>query len=102
MKKALFLSAALVLGLGGCASAPTASQADATAAIQAAEASAKQAASADYEWTTTGPLIKQAKAAMAKGDYAAAVTLAQKAQRQGENAVAQSQSQQGATGPRMN
>lgn len=99
------LAASLNLGLAGCAtteSMPSTSKADATMAIAAAQAAAKQANAMHFEWNTTGKLIKQAEAAATKGDYAQAVKLADKAKHQGEYAQQQAISQSHATGPRMN
>ena len=62
--------------------------------IAAAEHAQKKAASVDGEWRDTGKLIKQAKAAQAEGNYAQAVKLANKAERQGELGYEQAHSQE--------
>lgn len=64
----------------------TGSAADAIAAAKAANTKAKKE---NYEWRDTGKLIKKAEKAMKDGDDAAAIKLANKAQRQAENAVKQ-------------
>lgn len=92
MKKSLLTLALSTLLAAGCASQPAAKQvtsSEAAAAIEAAQASAAQAAKVHYEWRDTGKLIKEAKAAAADKDYAQAVKLANKANRQGQAAVAQ-------------
>ena len=61
------------------------------AAYTAADAARKKAASVEYEWNTTAPLLKKAQAAAATGDYAKAIKLATEAKKQGEIAYAQSQ-----------
>ncbi|MEJ2509538.1 MAG: SoxXA-binding protein [Gammaproteobacteria bacterium] len=100
MKKLLCIAA--LLAVSACASTPSASQADASAAIQAAQKSYQHAQSVDFAWRDTGKIIKKAKSLEGKGDYAAAVKLANKAKRQGELAYQQYLAQQGASGPRMN
>ena len=62
------------------------SAADAIAAAKAANAKAKEE---NYEWRDTGKLIKKAEEALKNGDEAGAIKLANKAQRQAENAVKQ-------------
>ena len=71
------------------AAAPLASQAatDAaasTAAIAAAEQARKAAAKVEGEWRDVGKILKKAKQAADKGDYATAVKLADKARDQAE------------------
>ncbi|MCP3867730.1 MAG: SoxXA-binding protein [Gammaproteobacteria bacterium] len=61
--------------------------------IDAAEAARKKAASVESEWTTTGKLIKKARAAESKGDYDKALGLAKEARLQGEIAYQQGASQ---------
>ena len=97
--RALFITM-LVLGLAvGCASTPdetgdVADQATAEQAIADAKSANAKAKSAGVEWRDTGKMIKSAEAALAAGDYEKAVKLANKAQRQAENAVTQSKSEQ--------
>lgn len=92
---ARLISVAL-LGLGllaGCASTPETSSSDATAqaqqAIAAAKAANDQAKAVNYEWRDTGKFIKEAEAALASGDTAKAIALADKAKQQADTAVAQ-------------
>ena len=66
------------------------------AAIAAAEMETKHAAELKYEWRDTGKLIKQAKEAMDKKDYAAAQKLANKAARQSTLAIQQYHDQKNA------
>lgn len=87
---------ALVLTVAvGCASAPEQPAAsgptaeEAQAAITAAKDAYKRAEDADAAWNTTAPLIKKAEELYAKGDYAGAIKLADKARTQSENALAQ-------------
>ena len=88
----LILAGALATGCATIsASEPTA--ADAESAIAAAEAARKKAASVGGEWRDTGKMIKQAKAAVKKGDLKKAVKTARKAQRQGELGYEQAVSQ---------
>jgi hypothetical protein len=82
--------AGLLLGGG---SAFAADKADAEAAIAAAEAARAAAAEAKFEWTTTGPLIDEAKAAVAAGSFDDAVSLANQAKMQSDAAVAQAKNQ---------
>jgi len=62
-------------------------------AIAAAKAANSKAKKENYEWRDTGKMIKKAEKAMADGDDAAAIKLANKAQRQAENAVKQKYSE---------
>ncbi len=92
MKKIAILFAAAALTLGACAaSGPSYSQNDAQSAIAAAEQERQKAAKAGFEWRDTGKLIKKAKAALKKGDYATAVKLANKAKNQSVHALDQAQ-----------
>jgi len=90
----------LVLGLlAGCASSPDnggagADQAAAEQAIADAKASNAQAKKMGAEWRDTGKIIKSAEKALADGDYAKAIELANKAQRQAENAMKQYKEQE--------
>ncbi len=92
MKKSLLTLFASTLVAVGCASQPPAKEATASqaaATISAAEHSTAQAAAVGYEWRDTGKLIKEAKAAEKTEDYAQAIKLAEKADQQGQVAVAQ-------------
>ncbi|NOZ37377.1 MAG: SoxXA-binding protein [Gammaproteobacteria bacterium] len=88
--KTLLLAAIAALSLNACAYSPPAANTDeAKAAISKAEQKAKQAAKVDYVWRDTGKIIKKAKSALKKGDIKAAIKLANKAARQGDNALKQ-------------
>lgn len=101
MKK-LLLAAIAALFLNACASTPPGpSVQDAKTAISKAEQKASQAAKVDYEWRNTGKIIKKAKVALKKGDIDSAIKLANKAGRQGDNALKQYAEQKNA-GPRFN
>jgi len=69
---------------------------DATTAIAAAEKARKAAHKVGYEWRDTAKLIKQAKKAVKKKKYTKAIKLAKKAERQGNDAVAQYHDQKNA------
>ena len=81
----------------GCASTtqqkPATSGVSAADAIAAAKAANAKAKAAHYEWRDTGKIIKEAEKAMKGGDDATAVKLADKAERQAENAVKQKYSE---------
>jgi len=80
-------SAAIALALSGLAAGSALASDDAAQfkqAIEKAEMAKKKAASAKGEWRDTGKIIKKAKAAAKKGDYASAIKLANTAYRQGE------------------
>lgn len=64
------------------------------AAYEAAEAARKEAANVQHEWRDTAKMLEQAEEMAAKGDYAGAQKLADKARRQSENAVAQAKEQE--------
>ncbi len=102
MKKLSLLAAAAALLLGACAApGPTYTENDAMSAITAAEHETSRAKKVNYEWRDTGKIIKKAKAAVKKQDYATAVKLANKAKRQSTNALLQYEDQKNA-GPRYN
>ena len=89
----------LVLGLAvGCASTPddtgAADQATAEQAIADAKAANAKAKAMGAEWRDTGKMIEEAEAAYAAGDYAKAIELANQAQRQAENAIAQAKAEE--------
>ena len=54
----------------------------------------KEAAKVGHEWRDTADMLKKAEETAAKGDYAAAQKLADKARRQSENAIAQAKEQE--------
>lgn len=94
------ISCALVMGaslmLAACAG-DTMSEPDEksySAAYEAAEAARKEAAKVGHEWRDTADMLKKAEETAAKGDYAAAQKLADKARRQSENAIAQAKEQE--------
>lgn len=101
MKKTLLLGA-LVFALSGCAStggntAMSGDAAAATAAIEAAEAAIKKSASVEGEWRdASSKILKHAKDAASKGDYAEAIKQAKKAQSQGEMGYQQAMDQKDA------
>lgn len=87
----------LVLGLvAGCASTPDegATQETAEQAIADAKATNAQAKGMNAEWRDTANIIASAEEALASGDYDKAVELANKAQRQAENAMQQAKDEQ--------
>lgn len=87
----------LVLGLAvGCASTSdmVADQATAEQAIADAKASNAEAENVGAEWRDTDSMIKDAEAAMAAGDYAESIDLANQAQRQADNAIEQAQAEE--------
>ena len=88
MKKLVSLAAATLL-FTGCVSSPEepmepATAEDVSAAIEAAEAARKQAASVGHEWRDTGKFIDEARSLMEKGEYDQAMVLAEKAESEGE------------------
>ncbi len=96
-KNLAVLLLASLLGSVSCASEqskPDAASVD--AAITAAEAARKQAASVGGEWRDTGKLIKKAKAAAETGDFAKAIALATQARKQAEAGYQQSMDQKNA------
>lgn len=104
MKKYALLGA-LLLALGGCAStgggdAGMAANGDADAAngaIKAAEAAIKKAKSVGGEWRDAdSKILKSAKTAASKGDYAKAIKLANFAKFQGEMGEKQAMEQKDA------
>jgi len=81
---------ALVAFLAACDSTPDKEEGSSAAdAIAAAKAANKRAINENYEWRDTGKIIKKAEKALANGDDATAIKLANKARRQAENAVKQ-------------
>ncbi len=85
----LATACALALSLAACGSAPTKSINDANMAIQAATKANGVAKKLKNEWKNTAKFIKKARKAKKKGDFDKAVKLANKAERQAKNAVAQ-------------
>ncbi|HEA26548.1 MAG TPA: hypothetical protein ENH92_05435 [Ectothiorhodospiraceae bacterium] len=68
----------------------------AKAAIAAAVKARKAASKVGYEWRHTAKTIKQAKSAAKKKNYQKAIMLANKAKKEGEDALAQYHVQKGA------
>lgn len=99
MKNHSWLAAALLVSLSACANnqpsepsqPPTADAAH--KAIAAAEAAVKKADSAGFAWRDSEKLIEEAKAAVAKQDFATAMKLANTAEKQGKLGLEQSQTQ---------
>ena len=95
-------SAAIALALTGLVAGSAQAGDDAAQfkqAIEKAEASKKKAASVKGEWRDTGKIIKKAKAAAEKGDYAKAIKMANTAYRQGELGYQQAVEQKNAGFP---
>jgi uncharacterized lipoprotein YajG len=93
MKKMLAIAATALL-LNACAAAPTnqpATMKSTSAAIAAAEAANKQAASVGFEWRDTAQIIKEAKKAAEAKEYEKASKLAKQAEHQGISAVKQAE-----------
>lgn len=86
------MGASLLVACAGNAAA--ADEKSFNAAYQAAESARKEAASMKHEWRDTAKMLKQAKETAAKGDYAAAEKIADKARMQSENAIAQAKEQE--------
>ncbi len=84
----------LSLGLmAGCATTEEGSDNSAEAAIAGAKAANKKAKAVGYEWRDTGKMIKKAEKALEAGDEAGAIKMANKAQKQAEDAVIQEQTE---------
>jgi len=95
-KLMIILTAATALTLGACASGPQHTKNDALGAISAAEHQTKRAAKKFYEWRDTKKIIKKAKEALKKGEFDAAVKLANKAKKQSTLALEQYNEQKNA------
>lgn len=94
MKKIFWLAAIAVLvsacvANGPAKPAPTAENAG--KAIAAAEAAADKADAVGFQWRDTADIIKKAKAAAQANNFAAAIDLANQAEREGNAAYAQYQ-----------
>ncbi len=81
--------AALIFALAFALPSLAQDKAGAQAAIEKAEMLRKEAAAAEMEWRFTGKRIKEAKAALEKGDFAQAEKLAERAQWESERALEQ-------------
>jgi osmotically-inducible protein OsmY len=93
---AVFLSLAL---LTGCATTSMATADGYKQAAAAAKASIKKAKSVGGEWRDAGKILKKAAKLAKKGDYAKAIKLAVKVERQGELGYKQSMAEKGAQPP---
>jgi rhodanese-related sulfurtransferase len=91
-------AAALIAALP-IAGAWAATRADADAAIAAADAARKKAASVGGEWRDTGKMLKEATGLLDTKQYSKAIELADKAKRQGELGYEQAMSQKDAGFP---
>ncbi len=93
---------ALAIALAFTSACATASikPGDVEAAIAAAKAANKKAASVGYEWRDAGKMIKKAEALAKKGELEKAMKLAEMAKFQGEMAYKQYEEQKNA-GPRF-
>ena len=86
---------AVVLSVGGFATAAFAASADDfKAAYEKAEAAIKQAHALKNEWTTTGAALKAAKAAADAGKFDEAVAHAQQAEALANGSIAQAKEQE--------
>jgi hypothetical protein len=91
--------AALVAGMIATGSVFAANKADAEAAIAAAKAAQKAAASVNGEWRDTGKMIKKAEKEAESGNYADAIKIAEKAKHQGMAGKTQAMNQKGVGNP---
>lgn len=96
----LAIASALALSLAACQSAPTKSLADANMALKSAMAENAKTKKMNVEWRDTGKLLKKARKAKGEGKFDEAVKLAEKAERQAKNALAQAEQQKNA-GPML-
>ena len=96
--KTLSLAVALTLMNTACANTPESSGSSASyeAALVDAKTAQEAAKKVNNQWFYKEDLIKQAEAAAAKGDYATATKLAEKAKFQGDMAVKQAADQKNA------
>jgi hypothetical protein len=78
---------------------PSKEQVAAEQAIAAAKASLKKASSVGGEWRDSGKTVKKAEDAVAKGDYAAAMKLAKKAEKEGMMGQQQAEAEKNADIP---
>ncbi len=86
----LIMAAALSLGLlAGCATTGEEGMSAAEQAIADAKAANAQAKKVGFEWRDTGKMIKNAEKALADGDDAKAIKLANQAEQQAKDAQAQ-------------
>ncbi len=83
------LALAFALAFTSACATASVKPADVQAAISAAKAAQKKAASVGYEWRDTGKMIKKAEALAKKGELEKAMKLAEMAKFQGEMAYKQ-------------
>ncbi len=94
------LLAIMIGAVTGCATAPQQEEPqapttqEAQAAISEARDAISEAQAAGALWRDTADLVAQAEAAMASGDTARAIELANQARRQAENALAQKRAEE--------
>ena len=90
-------AAVLVAGAwGGLPHARASDEATFVAAYNAAVVARKAARKAGFEWRDTKKMLRQARKLAKKGDYEAAVELANRAGRQGELGLIQAEAQESA------
>ena len=89
----LVVASAIALSLVACQSAPTKTLNDANMALKSAKKANSAAKKIYVEWRDTGKILKKATKAKNKGNFDVAVKLANKAETQAKNAVAQAKSQ---------
>jgi hypothetical protein len=94
MRTRVLIQLAVLLSVGGFATAAFAASADDfTTAYSKAEAAIKQAHALKNEWTTTGAALKKAKAAADAGKFDEAVNHAQEAEALANGSIAQATEQ---------
>lgn len=100
MRKIQVIAMASFLALGGCASTGGSMEGGSKVTkeavektIKEAEAAVKAAAGVGSEWRDSGKFIKQAKAALSKGDLETAMKKAKKAKGEGNMAKTQGEGQ---------
>lgn len=94
MRTRIFIRLAIMLTIGGLATAALGASADDfKAAYAKAEAASKQAVALKNQWTTTVSALKDAQAAAAAGNYDQAVKDAERAQALANASIAQSKEQ---------
>lgn len=95
MRTRALVRLAVLLSLGGFATAAFAASADDFKAVYAkAEAASKQAHALKNEWTTTGKALKAAKTAADAGKFDEAVKHAQEAEALANASIAQAKEQE--------
>jgi hypothetical protein len=89
----IMTAAGLTVALAFSGSVLAADKAAAEKAIADAKTAISTAASANGEWRDSGKMVKAAEKAMAEGDFATAVKMAEKARMQGVLGVQQANEQ---------